>query len=1639
MTLTEMSITGGILIGATLILRLFTKNRLPKITFVVLWCIAILRLLVPYSLESALSVYTVAEKYQVIQQEQVENYDEIEEGNDYSGDYIDNSAGEDADAWADQPVDIPAVRPSMPDNNTPVAPEGNAPVIPEGNAPVMPGDNTPVMPEGNENPVIIPDEPTTVPAEPDTKLSAEDIWGIAKVVWLAGCIICAIYFIVAYVNLRVELAASLPETNEVILRFAKKHKLIRRVEIRRSDRITTPITYGLFKPVIVMPKISYGCSEHQLEYIIEHEHVHIKRMDILVKGALIAAVCVHWFNPLVWVMLVLCNRDLELSCDEAVIRKFGKDSCKEYAYTLLGFEERRRGLNSLTSGFSKNAIEERIKSIMKLKKLSVFAIIAAVLLIAVVFVVFATSSKKDDDVPGGFETGDVETEAPETEPPVTEATGSVEEMFGFSLICPDPETLDERFVLDYTSDGEGNYCAISSKILAIFQVTELVWEDNKLRDSKTLFDASNYETMRRWFKVEDNVGITFVEQDGDIKRFEIIWGDEPTLRLIDEDRYATDFIGSDDIVPSFLTAEQKKIYRRAAEVYYSLFFNEPQWLDQYESEPSSGAVDVIEINGHQYYPSRGKYQNWSDFKALTNSVFTERLFNSRNYYDLYVEHEGRLCYRPSIKSEPYCYNYNFPEKFELISETDNEIVFKMTGFYSEMLLREGETSEERDERVASGYEFTKDYILRMVKTESGWRFDDFYSPIYDVYANYEDEESPVTEPNDKTPIPLKRYNLDSGKSWLGFYAVENWEYADYTFTENSKFRMTLCDPLYAVDEFQDILESDIAVQYDFSSKITGATINGDSYVGYAGVAEDGNIVYAFYFCDNYGSTLEVKLWQYSHIDESDYLSTTVMSIIDSFSISENYSIKIRDTVVNLEGRELRLELNDNSLAEFSALISEMVDNYDEYADVSAILVGDMKFTIVLSKQSSGTYCYAVSVSANGSEKLFPELLQLGEGYSIEFAETDLGIALGQTKNGIGNWWVYTDSGVREATDCSRDSVIRGTAKYVESELYIKDGVLYSGYKFSTEELYRFSDTIGYLEKHYDWYKDINAISLGDFWLDVRYNEHEVMPGETVMYCALESITANGQKLTVNDGWQYGGSVYLYGLFFSAGAPDKVYVYTGSSYLVTTTYIFTDTGIIELNPGNYWDESQPEFYNNSIYNFKMRDDGKLGYIRRPYKALQSVDISGQLQYVVSRDEFGKEEGYVTIEKGEVIYHPEKTYTISEIYDFDGMFEQWLEYSSTQGDVSLEGYGLLGKVKTLDEYFEQNSLRYKPATIQPATEPPVTEPPVTEPPVTEPPVTEPPVTEPPATKPVETSAPTPVPTGDYRFYSYWKAPQSYYSKTGNDYVSAVVSNNRNSVFITAEKTGTLCWYYAVSENEIPPARDFVFISSNIVTPLVNYKDFKTAFEKINNKKYEQEMEAKNTIKIDLDGYSAVVIALKDDRGNYSEMLIVENPGLDIDMGANMDTEGLEYRDDIVESISRYRSFRFKSEANGVVYARVYYTGEVGSLPKLHFDIQNYARSVYFIHKGNEAGALQYINVRRGGDYIFDLEYTIAYYTEGGEYFPAIVIDNRWFTARDLINSDKGKEYLESLYLCIQLVDGDNFYKPIVIRFDELIKAE
>ncbi|MFR7742749.1 MAG: M56 family metallopeptidase [Acutalibacteraceae bacterium] len=116
--------------------------------------------------------------------------------------------------------------------------------------------------------------------------------------------------------------------------------------------------------------------------MLEHEFVHIQRFDVLSKLLLIAAVCVHWFNPLVWVMYVLANRDLELSCDETVLRRFGGDVRAAYARVLIRMEAARGGFAPLCNHFGKNAIEERITAIMKTKRITIVSLGLAALLVA---------------------------------------------------------------------------------------------------------------------------------------------------------------------------------------------------------------------------------------------------------------------------------------------------------------------------------------------------------------------------------------------------------------------------------------------------------------------------------------------------------------------------------------------------------------------------------------------------------------------------------------------------------------------------------------------------------------------------------------------------------------------------------------------------------------------------------------------------------------------------------------------------------------------------------------------------------------------------------------------------------------------------------------------------------------------------------------------------------------------------------------------------------------------------------------------------------------------------------------------------------------------------------------------------------
>ncbi|MCI5773018.1 MAG: M56 family metallopeptidase [Erysipelotrichaceae bacterium] len=212
-------------------------------------------------------------------------------------------------------------------------------------------------------------------------------------IWFAGVIITFLIFVKLYWDSYQKFQISINIENAYVENWLICHKLKRKIRICESDLIGSYVSYGIFKPVILVPSnIDWG-GDRSLEYILEHEFIHIKRFDSLTKVLFILGLCVHWFNPFVWLMYVVANQDIELSCDEKVIKYFGEEIKAGYAYTLIGMEE-HKNVAKCGNFFSKNKAEERITAIMKTKKRSFIIVMLSAVLIIGTIVLLATSSSK---------------------------------------------------------------------------------------------------------------------------------------------------------------------------------------------------------------------------------------------------------------------------------------------------------------------------------------------------------------------------------------------------------------------------------------------------------------------------------------------------------------------------------------------------------------------------------------------------------------------------------------------------------------------------------------------------------------------------------------------------------------------------------------------------------------------------------------------------------------------------------------------------------------------------------------------------------------------------------------------------------------------------------------------------------------------------------------------------------------------------------------------------------------------------------------------------------------------------------------------------------------------------------------------
>ena len=332
--LLNLSISASWLVLAVLVLRLVSK-RSPKWMNVLLWGIVALRLVLPFSIESALSLIPSAETVSPAAV-QFDPAPTITSGVSV----IDN-----------------AVNPSL-------------------------SEHFAAVPTASVNPLYVGAY-------------------LAGWVWLIGLGAMLLYALVSYLRLRRRVSVSLPIRDHIYL----------------CDAISSPFILGVVKPHIYLPS---GLDEVQRQNVLSHERAHLARRDHWWKPLGFALLAVYWFNPVLWLAYTLLCRDIELACDERVIRTMDESAVKTYSTVLLACSMPRKAVITCPLAFGEVGVKERVRNALHYKKPAFWVVAASVAVCVVVAVCFLTDPPTDTDAAGlvGFHREQV------TYADVTDASGA---------------------------------------------------------------------------------------------------------------------------------------------------------------------------------------------------------------------------------------------------------------------------------------------------------------------------------------------------------------------------------------------------------------------------------------------------------------------------------------------------------------------------------------------------------------------------------------------------------------------------------------------------------------------------------------------------------------------------------------------------------------------------------------------------------------------------------------------------------------------------------------------------------------------------------------------------------------------------------------------------------------------------------------------------------------------------------------------------------------------------------------------------------------------------------------------------------------------------------------------------------------
>jgi len=226
------------------------------------------------------------------------------------------------------------------------------------------------------NSVVNPIISASFTPNPAASANPLQIWiPLIAVVWLFGMVLLFLYTLISYWRLHCKVSAA--------VRY--------RDNIFQSEHVSTPFVLGIVKPRIYLP---FHINEQNLQHVVAHEQAHIRRKDHWWKPFGFLMLTIHWFNPFIWLAYMFLCRDIELACDEKVIKDLNNEQRANYTQALVACSVNRRMIAACPLAFGEVDVKERVKSIMNYKRPTLWIIVTALVVCMVVAVCFLTNPVK---------------------------------------------------------------------------------------------------------------------------------------------------------------------------------------------------------------------------------------------------------------------------------------------------------------------------------------------------------------------------------------------------------------------------------------------------------------------------------------------------------------------------------------------------------------------------------------------------------------------------------------------------------------------------------------------------------------------------------------------------------------------------------------------------------------------------------------------------------------------------------------------------------------------------------------------------------------------------------------------------------------------------------------------------------------------------------------------------------------------------------------------------------------------------------------------------------------------------------------------------------------------------------------------